>query len=495
MTEAPKLKKNWILVALMLTMMLAAMDVTIVSTVIPQIVGDLGGFKKFSWVFSAYLLVQTASIPLYGKLADLYGRKLILVTGISIFLLGSAASAASWNIDALIVFRALQGLGAGAIMATVNTIAGDIYTIEERAKIQGWLSSIWGMSAITGPALGGAIVEYVSWHWIFLINIPIGIITIILLLIFLKENVSVQKRNIDYAGAILIFATLSTLILFLLNGGQAWPWFSFESISLFFIVFALAYVTYKVEQKAISPIMPLFLWTNKAFLTSNLAMMGMGIMIMGPQTYLPTFTQASLGLGVVMSGLVLASMSVGWPTASALSGKIYLKIGFRNTALIGIIFVFISCIGFLFIPWPQPTYLLVINQVVLGAGFGLISTPVLVGVQNMVDWDRRGVVTGATLFGRNLGQSIGAAMFGAIFNTSMNININTSSLPIPKDTDNIIDTLQSPILSDQVRVFLQQSINFAYTHIYYGMLLIAILTFWALYKMPKILDKLQWKGN
>ncbi|MGB6094000.1 MAG: MFS transporter, partial [Moheibacter sp.] len=168
-------QRNWVLLALMITMMLAAMDSTIVATSIPQIVGDLGGFSLFSWLFSIYLLVQTVTIPIYGKLADIYGRKPILIIGIIIFLFGSAACATSWNMNVLILFRGIQAVGAGAIMATVNTIAGDIYTVKERAKIQGWLSSVWGISAVIGPAIGGAIVDSISWRWIFLINLPVGI--------------------------------------------------------------------------------------------------------------------------------------------------------------------------------------------------------------------------------------------------------------------------------------------------------------------------------
>ena len=212
--------------ALMLTMMLAAMDSTIVSTAIPHIVSDLGGFTKFSWVFSIYLLAQTVTIPLYGKFADIYGRKRILIFGIVVFLIGSATSAAAWNIGTLIAFRGLQGLGAGSIMATVNTIAGDIYSMEERAKVQGLLSSIWGVSAILGPALGGALAEYVNWRWIFLINLPIGAVSIFFLLAFFREKIVVSSPKIDYKGALLILCTLSLLFVFLLEGGQSWPWIS-----------------------------------------------------------------------------------------------------------------------------------------------------------------------------------------------------------------------------------------------------------------------------
>ncbi len=494
MTQPPVLKRNWILAALMLTMMLAAMDVTIISTVIPQIVEDLGGFNKFSWVFSSYLLIQTATIPLYGKLADLYGRKKVLIFGIFVFLLASAAAALSWNIDALIFFRGVQGLGAGSIMATVNTIAGDIYTVEERAKIQGWLSSIWGISAIVGPALGGALVKYVSWRWIFYINIPLGAVAIFLLYYFLKEQLNVQKPKIDYLGAVLIFVTLSLFITFLLNGGRVWDWNSIPSITLIILTFLLAYLTIKVERRAEAPIIPLWMWTNRSFLGSNLAMLGMGIIMMGPQTYLPTFTQASLGLEVVLSGLILASMSIGWPTASALSGKFYLNIGFRNTAMIGIVIVILACANFLLVSWPQPTYFLVLNQVMLGAGFGLMSTPILVGVQTMVGWEQRGVVTGATLFGRNLGQSIGAAVYGAIFNASLTFKMKESKVHFSDNGGNIIETLHSTDISATVKESIQLAINFSFRHIYVGMLIIAVLSFVALNLMPKITEKLEEKS-
>lgn len=471
--------------------MLAAMDITIVSTVIPQIVADLGGFKRFSWVFSIYLLTQTASIPLYGKLADLYGRKSILLIGIAIFIAGSVASATSWNINSLIVFRGIQGLGAGAIMATVNTIAGDIYTVKERAKIQGWLASMWGISAIFGPALGGALVEFADWRWIFLINIPIGGIAAIFLIRFLKEKVTRKPVKIDYTGAFLIFTTLAVFIIFLLNGGQFWPWLSATSLGLLLGVLVLGALTYNVERKSESPIVPIWLWTNKTFLGANLSMLGMGVIMMGPQIYLPTFAQASLGLSVIVSGLILASMSIGWPTASALSGRLYLRIGFRDTALIGMLLVMVGCGIYLFLPWPQSVYWLVLSQVILGAGFGLLSTPLLVGVQSVVDWEQRGVVTSAALFGRNLGQSLGAAIFGAVFNGSFSYRLTKADIQLPKSDGNMLKILQTPGLPSSTKTFLQQALDTAFNHVYIGMLVFAILTFLLVFLVPGKLEPLK----
>lgn len=484
MQEKVEQNRGWVLAALMLTMMLAAMDSTIVSTAIPHIVSDLGGFTKFSWVFSIYLLAQTVTIPLYGKFADIYGRKRILIFGIIIFLIGSATSGAAWNIGTLIAFRGLQGLGAGSIMATVNTIAGDIYSIEERAKIQGLLSSIWGVSAIIGPALGGALAEYVNWRWIFLINLPIGAVSIFFLLAFFKEKIVQASLKIDYKGAILILLTLSLLFVFLLEGGQTWAWLSLPSFVLFFAVLLLGYLSFRIEGSSPHAIMPVWLWRNKTMAFTNLAIMGMGIVMMGPETYLPTFTQASLGVGTIASGFILTSMSFGWPVASALSGKFYMRIGFRNTSLIGTAFVFFACAGFLFIPHPQPIYLLVIDQVLLGAGFGFLFTSSLVGLQSMVEWDRRGVVTGANIFSRNLGQSLGASVVGAIFNNSLMKQLTNAPSGFSFSTDNMLKTLHSSELSETARVFLAEAINNSMRHIYWGLILFTAVIFIFLYLVP-----------
>lgn len=489
LSKSERDKRSWVLAALMMTMMLAAMDSTIVSTAIPHIVSDLGGFSKFSWVFSIYLLAQTVTIPLYGKFTDIFGRKKILIFGIILFLIGSATCATAWNIGSLIAFRGLQGLGAGSIMATVNTIAGDIYTLEERGKVQGYLSSIWGISAIVGPALGGALAEYAHWRWIFLINIPIGALSIYLLLRFFKENKQTVIPSIDYKGALLIMATLGLFFVFILEGGQSWSWTSVNSIALLAIVVVLALMTYKTERKSQNAIMPAWLWRNRTFAFTNLAMAGMGIVMMGPETFLPTFAQASLGLGAITSGFILASMSIGWPTASALSARVYMKIGFRETSIIGTIILLVATVGFLFIPHPQPIYLLVLNQILIGAGFGLLSTPALVGIQSLVGWQQRGVVTSSNIFARNLGQSLGAAIIGAIFNNSLMIQLKNAPASIPTDITDLIKTLHDPTLSLQSKEFLRLAINNSMHHIYWGMIIFSFLILIALISVPHISPK------
>lgn len=484
MTKPQDLKRGWILAALMITMTLAAMDITVISTVVPQIVSDLGGFTKFTWVFSIYLLAQTITIPLYGKLSDLYGRKKILIFGIIVFLIGSIACGAAWDMSSLIGFRGIQGIGAGSIMATVNTIAGDIYSVEERAKIQGYLSSIWGISAIIGPALGGTLAEFAHWRWIFFINVPIGALAISFLVIFLKEDIKVMSPKIDYKGAILLMISLSLILTFLLESGQSWNWISWQSATFIFLIVIFSIWTYRTERNLPHAIMPTWVWKNKTFAFTSLTMIMMGISMMGPEAFLPSFTQATLGLGVIASGFVLASMSIGWPTASALSGKIYLRIGFRETSLIGASLVFLSAIGFLLIPKPQPIYLIVIDQILLGAGFGLLSTPSLVGTQSMVSWQQRGVVTSSIVFSRNLGQCLGATVFGAIFNNTLAHQLKLAPESLPDSTENIMEILHNEQVSDVAKSFLQNAISNSMDYIYYGIIIFAILILFFMYKVP-----------
>jgi EmrB/QacA subfamily drug resistance transporter len=489
-TNAPdRARRRWILAALMMTMMLAAMDITIVSTAIPQIVGELGGFALFGWVFSIYLLAQTVTIPIYGKLADMFGRKPVLIAGTSIFLLGSVASALAWNMVTLIAFRGLQGLGAGSIMATVNTLAGDLYSTEERARIQGWLSSVWGISAVLGPVLGGAFAEYASWRWIFLVNLPIGIVAIALIARFLDERAPHHRHRVDYLGGMLMLLSGGAVILGLLQGGQAWPWWSVPSAAVFAVAAVLIGLTVVVERRAPEAIMPGWLWRHPVLAATNLAMVGMGLAMMGPNTYLPTYGQSVLGLGAIAAGFVLAGMSIGWPLASSYSGRLYLRIGFRDTALIGAGVMCAAGIAFLLIPFGSSAWWVLADQAVLGAGLGLLSTPLLVGVQSSVGWSERGVVTGANIFSRYLGQSLGAAIFGAIFNSAIAARLANAprelSADLPQDINAVIGALHQHQLPAAADDYLRQAIFAATHHVYIGLVVFALATFAIVWLTPR----------
>lgn len=477
--QAPELRKNLILIALMLTMALAAMDNTIVATAIPQIVGDLGGFSLFSWLFSIYLLVQTITIPVYGKLADIYGRKPILIFGIIMFLVGSAACGGAWNMVSLIGFRGVQAIGAGAIMATVNTIAGDIYTIQERAKIQGWLSSVWGVSAITGPAIGGFFADYLTWRWIFFINIPLGALAIFLIMRYLHEDIVRKKHKVDWAGAGAMLITGSILMFVLLQGGQSWAWLSWQTGLLIGIGIIMVLITIRIERGAFEPILPGWVWKRRIILGANLATMGMGVATMGPNMYLPVFAQSVTGLGAMAAGFVLASMSITWPLSSGMSGKLYLRIGFRNTAIVGICIVIIGAITYLSMSFPGPVWMLVLVQMTLGAGFGLITTPLLVGIQSTVTWGQRGTVTGTSMFSRYFGQSMGAAIFAAIFNSVLTDRIENAPAELQADlpgVNKVVEVLQANNSTSEVHFYLRE-VFFDATHdVYFGLMIAGFVT-------------------
>lgn len=488
----PVTKRGWILAALMTTMLLAAMDSTIVATAIPQIVGDLGGFVLFGWVFSIYLLAQTVTIPIYGKLADIFGRKVVLMVGTSVFLLGSAACALAWNMPSLIVFRGLQGLGAGSIMATVATLAGDLYSVRERATVQGWLSSVWGMAAISGPVLGGALAEYVSWRWIFLVNVPIGAAAMGLLAIFLRETFERRKHVIDYAGAVLVSLTAGLFILGLLEGGQRWAWTSWPSLLVFSLAVVFGAALVYVERRAPEPVMPGWLWRRRVLAGSNLATACMGVVMMAPDAYLPTFAQSTLGLGAIAAGLVLASMSIGWPLASSVAGRLYLRIGFRQTALAGAIFVVAAMLLFVLVPRPVTTAMAVALTVLLGAGFGLISTPLLVGVQSVVEWRERGVVTGTHMFSRYLGASLGAALMGTLFNARLRKSLDEAPAALsnlPDDVNEVITALHGGTLGHAAETYLRDAIGSATTGLYVAGSVVAVVMVCLVLLIPRRFEK------
>src|SRR5436189_394195 len=262
--------KTVVVIALILGMSLAALDTTIVGTALPSIVGKLGGIALYSWVFSIYLLTSTTTVPIYGKLADLFGRKPIFLFGTALFLLGSILSGAAQSMEQLIIFRAIQGLGAGAVLPIVLTIIGDIFELKERARVQGLFSGVWGLSSVIGPAMGGLIVDHFSWRWVFFINIPFGLLSAILLIVSLKENVERKKHSIDYIGTLTLTVGIVALLFALLQGGVTWAWTSFPSLGLFALAIVLIALFLFQEARASEPILPLTLFSTRIFTISSI---------------------------------------------------------------------------------------------------------------------------------------------------------------------------------------------------------------------------------
>src|SRR4051794_28668334 len=285
-----------ILIAIMVTTGLVAIDATILATAVPTIVADLGGFTSFPWLFSVYLLTQAVSVPIYSKLADTVGRKPVILLGIGLFLLGSVLCGFAWSMPALIAFRAVQGLGAGAVQPMAVTIAGDIYTVAERAKAQGYIASVWGVSSVVGPTLGGVFSEYLSWRWIFFVNIPLCVAAAWLLVRYLHETVERARHRIDWTGGALLTAGLSLLILGLLEGGNAWAWASVPSFASLSVAVLLLVGFVLVERRADEPVLPLWVFSRPLLRSTALVGIGVGAVLLGLTSYVPSYLEALLGV-------------------------------------------------------------------------------------------------------------------------------------------------------------------------------------------------------
>ncbi|HLS75548.1 MAG TPA: MFS transporter [Nocardia sp.] len=405
-----------ILASLMLATALVALDATIIATAVLSITHSLGGFAQFPWLFSIYLLAQAVTVPVYGKLADIVGRKPVILFGIATFALGSLLCGLATSMTALIVFRAVQGIGAGAIQPMTMVIAGDLYTLAERAKVQGYLASVWAISAVGGPLLGGVFVDFVSWRWIFLVNLPLSAVASWMLARNFRERAERGNQRVDYPGAVLLTLGAGAVILGLLEGGHAWAWSSPQSVGVF-VVGALALALFGwVETRTEHPILPLWVFTRRVVVASSLVAVSVGAVMLGLSSYVPTFSQGVLGASALVGGLTVGALSLGWPLAASQAGKVYLRIGFRGSALIGSGLAALGALSALLIDQHSPVWRVALSCFVIGAGLGLVSTPSLIAAQTSARWSERGVVTSANSFARSIGSAVGVAVFGAMVN-------------------------------------------------------------------------------
>ncbi|WP_329119684.1 MFS transporter [Streptomyces sp. NBC_01353] len=449
-----------VVAALMLVMGLTALDGTVVSTAVPQIVGDLGGLSVFSWLFSGYLLAVTVTLPVYGKLCDTFGRKPVLIAGTVLFLIGSLLCASAWNMGSLIAFRVVQGLGGGALQGTIQTIAADLYPLKERPKIQAKLSSVWATASIAGPAAGGLLAGYGDWRWIFLLNLPVGLLALWLVGRFLVEpdrapDRAPRKVSVDWAGALAVFATGTLLLTALVQGGVAWPWLSTPSLGLFGGALALAGVTVLVERRAAEPIIPGWIWRRRTIAAVNLALGALGLVMVAPTVFLPTYAQAVLGLGSTAAGFVLSAMTLSWPVTAALSNRVYNRIGFRRTAIVGITLALLVLLAFPLLPFPGEPWQPALLMLLLGGALGFFQLPLIVGVQSTVPYEERGTTTASVLFCRQVGQSVGAALFGAIAN-----GVLAAHLGAGQDLDSLAPTLSHA--DDTLRHAIDAAVDYVY---------------------------------
>lgn len=413
-----------VLLSLMLATALVALDSTIIATASSSIASDLGHFQQLPWLFSVYLLAQAVSVPIYGRLADVLGRKRLLVVGIGLFLLGSVLCGAAWSMPALIAGRVVQGLGAGAVLPVSMTITSDIYTLEERAKTQGYLASVWGIASVVGPTLGGLFSELGAWRWIFWINVPLALAAGFVLIRSYHEErtASEQRQRIDLLGAGLLAGGTTALLLGLLEGGTTWAWTSTASIGIFAAAVVLLVAFIVVELRVEQPIFSLALLKRRVVAASTIASLAIGVVVMGLSTYVPIYAQDVLGTSALVAGFALAALTLGWPISASQAGRFYLRWGFRVTSVIGSTLVLLGALLTVTLGASSSVWLVALFCFVIGAGMGLTAVPTLIAAQSSAAYEERGAVTGTNMFARSMGSAIGVAVFGAVVNAHVRLD-------------------------------------------------------------------------
>jgi len=403
-----------VLCAIVMAMFMGAIEANVIATSMPTIVAHLGDMSLFSWVFSSYLVTQAITAPVYGKMSDLFGRKRVFLFGLSLFLAGSILCGMAWSMSSLVIFRLVQGLGAGAVVPLALTLIGDLYSIEERGRMQGYLASVWGLSSIVGPLTGALIVQYLSWPWIFWINVPFIVVAMLILKIFLYEDIDRKSAKIDYAGAALLLVGLSALMLALTHAADV-------SLSLLMLLIGIAVgigVLFVLqERRAHDPVMDFALLRTPLIAVANATTLASGVAMGGVIAFLPIFAQGVLGASALSAGFALSAMSLGWPLATVVASRMLVRTGAKRLARCGGIALFGGCLILaLAVSNAAGVVMLAIGAVLLGVGMGTLSMVFLVTIQSTVTWAQRGAATASNMLMRMLGNALGSAMFGGLLN-------------------------------------------------------------------------------
>ncbi len=407
-----------VIMSLMLMTFLSAVEGTIISTAIPRITSDLSGVELVSWVYAIYMLATAVSTPIYGKLADLFGRKKVLLIGATIFLVGSALCGVVTSMEQLIVFRALQGLGAGAIMPITMTIIGDLYSeVKDRAKAQGWISAVWGISGVIGPLVGGFLVDSLSWRYIFFLNVPFGIIACIMIVIYYKESIKPAKHHIDYLGATVFSLSAIALLYALLTGSSKNNWGDMTIIGLLLFAVVSFIIFLFIEKKSPEPLIPLALFSNRTLSIINILTLISGAMLISITMYLPIWSQGVLGKNATDAGLILMPLPVMWTVGTIFSGKLVGRLNTKQIILIGVSVLSVAAFTLFTLSTDSLAFLIYVGVGLFGLGMGLVSPIYMVTIQTAVSNQTRGTAIGLNTFINTFSQTLGAAVFGALFNT------------------------------------------------------------------------------
>ena len=393
---------------LLLGMGLAAMEATVVGTAMPTVIATLGGLAHYSWVFSAYLLTSTASVPIWGRLSDLYGRRRMYLGGIAVFLVGSALSGAATSMTMLIAARAIQGLGAGAVVPLSMTIVGELYSLAERARTQAFFSGVWGVASIAGPLAGGYITDALSWRWVFYLNLPLGLLGGLVILLAYPPARRATAVRIDWLGAALLFGGISALLIALGadGGGPAW------AVSASAIALLIGFVI--VEQRASDPILPLDLLRSPLIARSFTVVFLSGMALFGGIAFIPLFAQSVMGATATEAGQMLTPLFLGWVFTSVAAARLTVKLGYRTLAVTGSVLMTVGFVGLVLVGADSPRSAVGASGLILGSGMGLSMLSLLLAVQHGVPRAHLGLATSLSQFSRSIGAAIGVAAMGAL---------------------------------------------------------------------------------
>lgn len=419
-------RRRWAVTGGVMTgMFLAALEATVVSTAMPTVIASLGGLNHYSWVFSAYLITSTVTVPVWGKLSDLYGRRLFYQLGIAIFLVGSVLSGMSTSMTQLIAFRALQGLGAGALIPLGLTIIGDIYTVEERARMQALFSGVWGLASVVGPFVGGIITDRLSWRWVFYINVPVGLAAALIIGLALTEPKRHERPAIDYAGAATLMAAITLLMLALVEGGaSAGTLLAPRNLALFGGAGVLCALFVWIEGRAKDPMVPFKLFRNRVVAVSVGAGFLAGVSMFGAITFVPLFAQGALGATATEAGSFLMPLMLSWVSLSVVGGRLLLRVGYRPTSIAGFV---ILTVGFALLSMygrETPRVWLYLDLIMIGAGLGMTMLTLLIAVQQAVPRTQLGIATSLNQFSRSIGGAVGVAVMGTVLSAGLASHLN-----------------------------------------------------------------------
>jgi EmrB/QacA subfamily drug resistance transporter len=463
----------------MAAMFMIAIEATIVSTAMPQIAGQLGDLQLFSWVFASFLLTQTATTVVFGKLADLYGRKPVLLVGIAIFLVGSTLCGLAWSMSSLIAFRLIQGTGAGAIQPVSLTVVGDLYSVRERGKIQGYLASVWGISSILGPLAGGLIIQHLNWAWIFWINVPVAIAASLGFAVFLREGIARQEQSIDFVGALLVTIAVAALMMTLTEAGTS------ENSSAAGLIWVASTVLFVLQQRrATHPMMALGLWARRPIATANATTLLSGMTIIGLTAFLPMYVQGVLGQSPLVAGFALTLMVLGWPIGATVAARNLMRFGLRPTLIFGAALLPIGATAFVALGPTSPPTIASLGSIVVGLGMGFLSTSAIVIVQENVEWAERGSATASNIFSRNLGSTLGATALGAVLNRGLEHG-NSSAAITSDQIRQLLSHSTGAVADAAVRNVLDRSLHLTF----WAVLLIATLTLCLATLVPSVAIK------